>query len=327
MKLFARRWPRNLLLVVVCFFALILIAAVYLLYAPTPPPPPLSSTVQLGTIRVGALDRSYLLYVPAHVPPSPPLVLVFHGSSQTGADIRVATGYEFDRLADEHGFVVVYPNGFEKNWNDCRKTASYPARQLNVDDIGFCTALTDRLRETIGTDPARVFAVGYSNGGHFAYRMALEHPDRVSAIAVFAASLPTDDNCDCRLTRKPVPVMIVNGTKDPINPFGGGTVTIAGFGNRGTVRSSRASAEYFAGLAGSPTPEESSIPAEGQTDGTWVEKTRWHVPGKAEVVLVAVHGGGHVIPQPVYRPQRILGKVSSAINGPAEVWSFFASLR
>jgi polyhydroxybutyrate depolymerase len=40
-------------------------------------------------------------------------------------------------------------------------------------------------------------------------------------------------------------------------------------------------------------------------------------------VLMAVHGGGHVVPQPVYRPRRLLGGVTSAIDGPAEAWSFF----
>jgi polyhydroxybutyrate depolymerase len=141
---------------------------------------------------------------------------------------------------------------------------------------------------------------------------------------VFGASLPTDDNCDCQATGKAVPAMIVDGTSDPISPFEGGSVTFYGFYNRGTVRSARSTAEYFAGLANLHDPEVTRIPPAGEAAGTWIEQVRWRAPGKPEVLLDAVHGGGHVVPQPVYRPQRILGKVTHAINGPVETWSFFA---
>jgi hypothetical protein len=68
---------------------------------------------------------------------------------------------------DEHGFVVVYPDGYERNWNDCRKAAAYPARKLRIDDAGLVFALVERLQSAIGADPARVFAIGYSNeSGH-----------------------------------------------------------------------------------------------------------------------------------------------------------------
>lgn len=61
-----------------------------------------------------------------------------------GARMRLCTGYEFDCLADQHGFVVIYPDGYRRNWNDCRKYATFPAKRENIDDIGFIRTLIAR---------------------------------------------------------------------------------------------------------------------------------------------------------------------------------------
>lgn len=89
--------------------------------------PRLLGAAMRGEIRVGELDRAYLAYVPANLPKRSPLVLVLHGSFMDGAMMRADTGYQFDGLADHDGFAVVYPDGYERNWNDCRRTAAYPA--------------------------------------------------------------------------------------------------------------------------------------------------------------------------------------------------------
>jgi polyhydroxybutyrate depolymerase len=164
--------------------------------------------------------------------------------------------------------VVVYPDRHERNGNDCRKAAAYPARKLRIDDAGLVFALVERLQSAIGADPARVFAIGYSNGGHLAFRLAWEHPERVTAVAAFAAKLLTDDNSHCKATGKSVPIMIVNGTSDAINPYDGGVVILFGFGNRGTVRSARSTAEYFADLNGLSMPNVTRVQGGGPTDGT-----------------------------------------------------------
>ena len=302
--------------------ALLIGIAAYLLYAPAPPEPELSARPQTGTIRIGNRDRSYLVYAPARRLASPPLLIVFHGSLGSPATIRVDTGYGFDLLADREGFVVAYPKGFEGNWNDCRKAADYPARRLRIDDIGFLEALVARLRREHGVDPARIFAAGLSNGGHFVFRLALERPRTIAGAAVFGANLPTPDNNDCTTRGPPPPIMIVNGTSDPINPHDGGVVTLFGFGNRGTVMSARQSAAIFAG-GGAGQPATDRIEAAKAGDPTWVERSVWRRPGGSEVVLMSVHGGGHVVPQSAYRPRRLLGRATSAVDGPEEAWRFF----
>ncbi len=234
--------------------ALLLALAFHLLYAPAPPEPALSARPGPGTIRVGGRDRGYLLYAPARRLAAPPLLVVFHGSMGSPGTIRIETGYGFDRLADRDGFVLAYPQGHDGNWNDCRRTADFSARRLGVDDVAFFDALVARLVRELGVDPARVYVVGLSNGGHFVYRLALERPDRIAGAAVFAASLPTRDNSICAARGRPPPIMIVNGTSDPISPYDGGTVTMFGFGNRGTVLSAWESAATLARAGGTAGP-------------------------------------------------------------------------
>lgn len=188
-------------------------------------------SVTSDTLRVGDLERSYLYYLSPQLALVPALVFVFHGGGIDAQQMRAITAFEIERLADEHGFIVVYPNGFEKSWNGCRARAPYPANTQNIDDPGFVRALIRRFRAEFGVDSRRVFAMGFSNGGHLAYRLALEMPGEISAVAAIGASLPAAEACDCVFSQTPVAVMIVNGTEDRINPFDGGEVILPGGAN------------------------------------------------------------------------------------------------
>ena len=272
-------------------------------------------------MRVGGRERSYLLYAPKRLRERAPLLVLLHGSKQTAASFRRATGYAFDRLADEHGFVAVYPNGYREHWNDCRSRGRYAARKLGVDDVGFVISLIDRLASSVGIDPARVFLAGYSNGAQLAFRVATERSERVAAIAAFGANLPTSENWACATANKPVSTLLVNGTDDRINPFEGGDVKVFGFASRGSVRSALDSARYFAGLAGLTRVEQRSF---GEGESGVIDEYRWQQEGKAEVMLLAVHGGGHVIPGPRAAFPGILGNVSQSLDGPEVAWRFFA---
>ncbi|HKH47973.1 MAG TPA: PHB depolymerase family esterase [Thermoanaerobaculia bacterium] len=105
----------------------------YFVYSPAPEVPRLSGKLIKGTIEVGELRRTYLTYIPQGLPQGAPLVVVMHGSGQNSAQMRSATGYGFERLADEHGFAVVYPDGYEGYWNACNIVGDYSANKLNID--------------------------------------------------------------------------------------------------------------------------------------------------------------------------------------------------
>lgn len=295
---------------------------VYFVYSPAPGIPRLSGQLTRRKMETGGRERTYLLYVPRGLQKRAALVVAMHGSAGNGAQMRSVTGYGFDRLADEHGFAVTYPDGFEGYWNACNIAGDYRANELDIDDVGFLTALADDLVAEIGVDPTRVFATGISRGAHMAFRLALEAPSHFRAVAAVAANVPTPDNFKCRPAGQGTSsVLVMNGTEDPLNPFDGGEVKLYGFIARGTVLSSRQSARYFASLNSiASVPETKDIPIAG---GGRVERVLWRNSSKTEVELVVVHGGGHVIPQPYWRFPRILGPTPKQPNGIEVIWDFF----
>jgi polyhydroxybutyrate depolymerase len=291
------------------------------------PEPALPGVLAAGSLEHDGRTRTWRAYLPAQRAASPALVLVLHASVGDAAQARAGYGYDFDLLAETEGFIAVYPEGVEEHWNDCRKEAPYAANTLDVDDVGFVRALVDRFAREHGADRARVFATGVSNGGQFALRLALEAPDLVRAVAPVAASLPAERNMDCRPAGRPVSVLIMNGTADPMNPFDGGDVALYGLlGNRGAVLSSAESADYFRDLAGHDgAAERSVLPDLAPDDGSTVEVTRWQAPGRKTVALYAIRNGGHSAPHPELTLPRLLGPSNHDIHAAHEIWRFFAA--
>jgi len=251
---------------------------------------------------------------------------VLHGSAGDGAQARGGYGYDFDVLAERDGFVPVYPDGYEGHWNDCRKAGPYSANTLDVDDVGFLRALVERFAAEHGVDRTRIFATGISNGGQMALRLALEAPDLVRGVAPVAASLPAERNMDCRPAGRPVATLLMNGTADPMNPFGGGDVALYGLiGNRGAVLSTDDSIDYFRDVAGHTGPPRVSVlPDRVPGDGSTVEVRRWDTPGRKPVALYAIQNGGHNAPHPVLEVPRLLGPTNHDISAAEEIWRFFA---
>lgn len=316
-----------------CLWSLLVIGGLggaffgYFVYSPAPEVPRLAGTLTKETIEVDGLTRTYRTYVPRGLARGAPLVLVMHGSGENGAQMRIETGYGFERLADTHGFAVVYPNAHEGDWNACGTVGGVSANGPSIDDVGFLTGVVDKLVTEIGIDAGRVFAAGSSRGGFMAFRLALEIPSRFRAVAAVSANVHTPDNFKCKPAQKGTSsVMIMNGTEDPLVPFDGGEVNLFGFSYKyGKVMSSRESGQYFADLnhmAGTPATNQTQM-----ADRVQVEQVLWRNDSKVEVELVAIHGGGHGIPQPYRRHPRLLGPSPKEPNGPDVIWAFFERQR
>ena len=286
-----------------------------------PPAPALSGTFQTGALQADGLERTYSYYVPAHVAGNAPLVVALHGANSNGQKLRAFTGYEFDMLADKYGFVVAYPDSLAGSWNDCRVAANNPARRLGIDDVGFVKSVIGDLRNRYGAG-GPVYVLGYSTGGLMVYRLAVEAPETFTAAAAISANLPTESDSDCAASQAPVSIAILNGTADEINPFSGGSVNSFWTTSLGHVQSAEQTARYFAGLAGNASQPriERVRDREGNAE-TWAERRTWS--GRANIELLAIHGGGHTISQPRVRQPRILGPTSEHVDAPEEVWRFF----
>jgi polyhydroxybutyrate depolymerase len=300
------------------------------LRTPAYPQPALTGKVEQRRLDVGGISRSFLVYIPERRVDPVPVLLVLHGSGSSAERMRSATGWAFEQIADREGALVVYPEGFERHWNDCRVEGDFAARRLAVDDVAFLRAVVARL----GGDPAlgarqiaadEVFATGLSNGGHMALRLALEAPDFVAGVAAIAASLPAESNSGCTASGKAVPVLLLHGDEDPISPYEGGEIwSLGSFNRRGAVQPALATARYFSSLAGFVEPPfEHRYPDNDPADGTVATRMVWSAGDRPEVDLITVHGGGHTIPHPVKTMPRILGRTSHDVPAADEIWRFF----
>lgn len=76
-------------------------------------------------------------------------------------------------------------------------------------------------------------------------------------------------------------------------------------------------------IAGAPATNETSV-----ADGVRVEQVLWRNDLNVEMELVAIHGGGHGIPQPYRRRPALLGSLllgpsPKEPNGPDMIWALF----
>ena len=58
---------------------------------------------------------------------------------------------DFNLLADQHGFIAVYPQGYGNTWNSGPRCCS-PANRDGIDDVGFLTAVIDEVAARLGRD-------------------------------------------------------------------------------------------------------------------------------------------------------------------------------
>lgn len=285
--------------------------------------PVLHGTLSRHSLRHDDRARRYAVYLPAELPHGAPLIMALHGAGSDGLGMRLLTGERLDHLADRHGMAVVYPEGERRQWNDCRRNGgSDPAREAR-DDIGFLRALRDELAARHGIDPARVHAVGFSDGGQMGLRLALQAPNMLASLSVVGASLPSPEDSLCGpLPQGAPPVLMINGTQDRFNPYAGGAAKMAS-GSLITLLPATRTAAWMAG-AGASRQQMQPFARQAE-DGCRVEYARWR-NGKRQVALYTVHGGGHTLPQPYVRYPRLLGHTHTDFDGVAMIEDFVLSV-
>ncbi|MDP6439097.1 MAG: PHB depolymerase family esterase [Candidatus Brocadiia bacterium] len=278
-----------------------------------------------GSLTHNGLTRTYRLHVP---PPrarerAAPLLIVLHGGGGTGERMERLTRTGFNALADRDGFIVVYPDGVERRWNDGRKAVTYRAQREEIDDVGFVSALIDKLAADFRVDTKRVYVTGISNGGLMAFRLALELPDKVVAIAPVTPSLPIEFE-----EAKPpqsIPVLMINGTKDPLVPWEGGDIGFS-WKKLGKVLSTAKTVEFWVRHNGCRRELERTMLQDKAPDDATRVTVETYGGGNdgAEVVLYRVEGGGHTWPGGwQYLPERVIGKTSRDIDASEVIWEFF----
>jgi len=280
----------------------------------------------LHTIDVDGTERSYLV----HIPPGGdaigplPVVLAFHGGRSNAEGMVRFCG--LNPVADEAGFVVVYPNGTGPqphllSWDAGICCNDHPPDHPPADEIGFVSAMLDDLSARLPVDLSRVYATGMSNGGMLSYRLAAELSERIAAIASIGGTMGTE----CCTPSRPVPILHMHGTEDYFVPLEGGR------GKRSPSRTEFFSVAHTldcwkAANRCDTAPLRTEFPALVD-DGTSVWREVFP-PGDAGAVieLYIIEGGGHTWPgqKP---PLLFLGKSTKNLDANAVLWKFFEQHR
>ena len=264
------------------------------------------------TITAGGRLREYYLALPAAPDGRPaPLVVFLHGG---GGNARgAAWRYGFDAWALAGGAIVVYPEGVNGHWADGRDHFH------DADDVAFIRALLPRLAQRHRIDSARRFVAGHSNGGIMAFTLACRMPGAFAAVGTLGAALPVNDVARCA-NAKPVAVIAIHGTEDPLVPYDGG-------GARGLLLGADANAAFWAKIDGcAAAPDSTTLRSPSPDDPTFVRRIAYaHCASGRTVLLYAIVGGGHGWPgEKGPLPEAIVGPRSEALPASQLIWDFFA---
>jgi polyhydroxybutyrate depolymerase len=268
-------------------------------------------------ILVDELKRSYSV----HVPPSydakkpPPVVLVLHGAAMNGPIMEWFCG--LSKKADEAGFIAVYPNGTGPGgtlltWNAGRFPGGLNPRR--ADDVAFIGKVLDDLASVVTYDAKRVYATGISNGAMMAYRLAVEMPDRIAAIAAVAGVMCLENP----EPKQPVPILHFHGTKDGLVPFDGARNGSSPFRFPAVEESLKV---WLKCNGCAETPETCELPM-AEDKLKVIRKDYRTGQEKAPVVLYVIEEGGHTWPG-MDRHARFLGATTHNISANDLMWDFF----
>ncbi len=291
-----------------------------------------SGPLHSARLTINNLKREFLFYVPKHLSDAPKLVFVLHGSGMEAKGMQVLTGGEFDKLADKNkDMIIVYPQGYGRYWNDCRKSATFDSKKLHVDDVAFFESMIKYFRDNYAVDEQEVFATGYSNGAQMCFKLAKVRPGIFKGFAAVAANLPSLTNDDCIQANQPVSMLVLNGTADPINPYNGGVVKTGDGKERGEVMSANQTLQYWLALDKGDTTSQKvfEFPDINKSDkSTAVGYTYDCVQTGKEVVFIKVINGGHIFMNTGFHLwPRVFGNVNKDISAPQIIMEFFRGLK
>jgi polyhydroxybutyrate depolymerase len=269
-----------------------------------------------GTIVSSAQTRTYLLHVPRSYDPgkASPLVISLHAAALWPATQMEVS--HWNRLADEHGFIVVYPSGTTLSGAG---TGPLPFRvwllrpeATAAANVRFISDLIDTLEAAYNIDPTKIYANGFSNGGAMTFALSCRLSHRLAAVGTVSAA---QDQRPWSWCADSTPVAFINfhGTEDLV-PYNGGEVALSPspFPSVLTWTANWAKRNQCA-----PNPIEAMVAA----DVIRLEYTNCSTG--AAVVLYTVKGGGHQWPGGKPLPEWLVGPASRTIDATRLMWAFF----
>lgn len=217
------------------------------------------------TLRHDDIEREYFVHIPVAAiigEAELPVVVAIHGYTSTATGFQAAHG--LNRHADQHGYVVVYPQGSHftaapeqgrpgliTSWNDLaanlpRTTAGphctddaapYPcppecgecatcAWTSCHDDVGFFGKMLDGIQAEFPVDSDRIYVLGVSAGGMMTLRLGCNLSDRFAAAAPIIGQLAPGHACG---PQTDLPILHLFGGRDEVVRYDGKAGSADGF--------------------------------------------------------------------------------------------------
>ncbi len=178
------------------------------------------------------LTREFIIYIPESYYSQTsrvPLLFSLHGYTSFARVNIEYTG--FKEIADNNGFIVIYPQG--SLWfappSDINGYTSQGQTHWNVgwgnagtkstsDDITFIEDLIDWTSSNYNINTDRVYSTGMSNGGFMSYNLACNLSSKIAAIASVTGSMSPQNYRTCNPDR-PMPILQIHGLQDYVVPY------------------------------------------------------------------------------------------------------------
>lgn len=185
-------------------------------------------------------NREYIVHVPQiyDTAIATKVVFMLHGTSQTGETMYEKSGWK--EVGEDENILTVFPTSWKYCINEQGGTSrtttkwntppdaefTFCAGEIPRDDIKFLKKIITELRAKFNVDTARIYLVGFSNGGQMAAKCSIKMSDVLAAVISNAVSFYKDTTY-VPLRKLPVAYQVGNedygpgntGPSRPLNTF------------------------------------------------------------------------------------------------------------
>jgi polyhydroxybutyrate depolymerase len=292
-----------------------------------------AANLQPVTFNMRGGPREYIVATPARaVSGARPLVLLLPGETTTAAN-ALGGGHApsplsaWLQIVDREQILVaaLQPLKDEQGrtgWQDCRPD---PSGRAKSSDAGLASAVISGLTAAGRADAHRTYVMGVSDGAIMAYRLAVELVPTPAAVAAVAGSMA--EHSDCAGKVRPVSVLLVHGTSDPIVPYAGGAIDGSGR-STGRVLGFEATRDFWLKVDGlaQTEPVVLELPHHGG-GSTHAVRSTYGPDAGPQVETIIIEGGGHAEPSLRYHYDKAnlgrFGTQSRDFESAEAAWSFF----
>ena len=236
-------------------------------------------TASFSTV-FGNYNRTFIVHTPpGYSANSDPLPLLFVLHGYTGLSSTIRSYSQFDSIADEENFIVVYVQGTTDSVGNTGWNVDVVSTFAQVDDVGFFAALIKYFKANYSINNDKIFSSGMSLGGFMSYRLACEL-EEINGIGSVTGSMAVYYNC---VPPNKKNIIHFHGTSDTVVPYNGNSWTT-------NVENAQA---FWDDYNNCQSQSEVTMP-DFNGDGVYsTQLISYNCDGNREVILYAMEGEGH----------------------------------